>query len=142
LGNFHNTREYVKRGADGCIIDITNDLYPFGTNGFNVNLNIVYSGLSDPHSLTWNDGNLYYAESRKRSIAKSGKEFLRFERGYIRGLLFKNGSLFIGVSTSRHADYGECGNADILHVFTKTLERIKQYTIPAKEIYSIIFPLQ
>lgn len=138
LGRFQGFRDYEGRGDDGCILDITRCFGPFDTReGNESEPNLVCSGLRDPHSLVSYQGELYFAEARRRRVHKGGGILASFQRGYVRGVLLEEEFVWIGVSASRHSpDTMEHAEAERLS--RRSGEVTLRVEFPAREIYGFL----
>ena len=100
-------------------------------------------GLSQPHSiLTARDGYLYLCDSETGNIRQYTMEFTLQRTlnigGYSRGLAWRDGILFVGLSASRNVVEGEHQQAKIVAFDTKTWTEINRIVVPCQEIYDLL----
>jgi hypothetical protein len=67
---------------------------------------VAYEPLNQPHSMVWHEGRMHLCESYTSdvsavSLEKKTKEVLHHEHGFIRGMVFADGSAYVGVSRLR-----------------------------------------
>ncbi|MFZ1009091.1 MAG: DUF4915 domain-containing protein, partial [Candidatus Sulfotelmatobacter sp.] len=103
FGRYSTRRAYDARGLnDGCILDITDHLSPFGSSTTSAPPPRIRTGLADPHSLISHEADLYFTEARRGRVVKDFETLAEFTGTYVRGLLIENGTIFVGCSSSRH----------------------------------------
>jgi len=132
FGDFEGTRGYKNNSATrGFLRSI------HGTK------NPLLDGLSQPHSiLTAQDGYLYLCDSETGNIRQYTMECILQRSlnigGYSRGLAWRNGILFVGLSVSRNTVEGEHQQAKIIAIDTKTWAEIGSIPVPCQEIYDLL----
>ena len=129
FGEFKETRGYKgKTEGSGFVQDlVTGDK--------------LIVGLSQPHSLTPNQGNLVIANSEIMSLAEYDKygELVRDKKldGYTRGICIVNNHIYVGLSCSRNIDPSGIETANILALDRDTWDELGRMEIPSNEIYAI-----
>lgn len=136
FGRFSTYRGYELRGEEGCILDITDRIAPYGSEHPNEAPEVLYSGIADPHSLCSHGGDLYYIESRRSRVMRNGETLVQFEAGYLRGLMVLGESLLIGRSSSRHSFEEGRDGCEIYEVSLRTGDLRDMISVPSKEIYT------
>ncbi len=137
FGVFSHFREYVNRGASGCIWDITDSFGKFGVMDARRTAGSIAAGLADPHSLTSYAGRLYWTESRRSSVICDGEVVFRAAEGYLRGMVFLPDRFLVGCSASRHAPIQQEG-ASIWMVDLETNQVIDKLRLPTREVFSLL----
>ncbi|CDQ11145.1 protein of unknown function [Acidithiobacillus ferrivorans] len=132
FGDFAGTRGYKNHSA---------------TRGFFRSIhgtkNPWLEGLSQPHSiLTAQDGYLYLCDSETGNVRQYTMEFTLQRTlnigGYSRGLAWRDGILFVGLSASRNTVAAEHQQAKIVAFDTKTWAEIDRIAVPCQEIYDLL----
>jgi hypothetical protein len=111
---------------------------------------ILYEPLRQPHSLVWQDGQLYMCESHASefgmvSLERKSKRTLRRLYGFVRGIAFVDGSVFVGISDrQRRGPFLEtllsrfrmpCG---VVELDAKTWVRRRSFPIPGRQVYEML----
>lgn len=101
----------------------------------------LITGLSQPHSLLAIGEKLLLANSEIFEIREYDRHggLLRSKvlDGYTRGVLSRDGILFVGLSRSRNVDAGQLAHAVVVALDAESWEEIGRRSLPVDEIYSI-----
>lgn len=132
FGDFEETRGYKNNSANRGFL---RSIHRTTTS--------LLDGLSQPHSiLTAQDGNLYLCDSETRNIRQYTMEFVLQRSlnisGYPRGLAWRNGILFVGLSVSRNSVENEHQQAKIIAIDTQAWAEIGSISVPCQEIYDLL----
>lgn len=102
---------------------------------------VLIKGLSQPHSLTVNDGRLLIADSESRRIMEFDESGVCVREigidGYPRGIAVRGRNLYVGVSRTRNVDTPGVECAQILALDLESWELRGRVELPADEIYDI-----
>ncbi|MFN3652276.1 MAG: DUF4915 domain-containing protein [Armatimonadota bacterium] len=111
---------------------------------------VKYEPLSQPHSLLWHEGRLYWCESfsSEVSVLPPGgfvKQTLCRLHGFVRGLQFHGGSAFVGISENKikpplfsrlFSRYRvPCG---VVELDAATWKPRRSFQIPGKQVYELL----
>lgn len=130
FGTFTAHREYKNNSANKGII------YDLAT------MQPIITGLSQPHSPYAIGNNLLVANSETNEVIEfneDGKIYRRIKLdGYTRGIYYRNGVLFVGLSRSRNVENTGQASAVVVALDYKSFSEISRISIPSREIYSIV----
>jgi hypothetical protein len=111
---------------------------------------ILFEPLAQPHSLVWRDGQLFCCESHTSELAvvsleKKTKRTLRRMYGFVRGIAFAEGSVYVGLSERRHrGPFLEgllsrfrmtCG---VMELDAKTWAHKRSIPVPGRQVYELM----
>lgn len=99
------------------------------------------TGLSQPHSLLPDGERLLLANSAESEIRAYDRSGALLQRrrldGYTRGLAFRDGVVYVGLSKSRNIDTENMSGAAVVALDAVTWEEIGRIRLPVDEIYAI-----
>jgi hypothetical protein len=105
-------------------------------------IKVHYHSLSQPHSVSIYNGNMYYCNSAEFEV-KRNKATIFKNCGYLRGLAIRNTTMFIGQSETRHLNNVIDGKTNVsldcgIYIFDSVHKVSRFVKLPAKEVYGII----
>lgn len=102
---------------------------------------VVVAGLSQPHSIASHDGDLWVCDSEAHALRRYRDGAVVAEvvlDGYVRGLAFGPGAVFVGLSRSRNDPGGALAQAALVALDPVTLAERARLPLPVDEVYDIV----
>ena len=102
----------------------------------------LITGLSQPHSITPIGNNILVANSETKEIREYNTqgELIKSKNigGYTRGILIRNGIIYIGISCSRNIVDNESSSASLIALNENSWKELGRRSIDSEEIYSVV----
>ena len=138
FGRFERYREYEGRGyADGCILDVTDAIRPFGSSRRTGDERAILEKLADPHSVMSLNGELWFTEAKRRRVMRGSEVVVELSQGYVRGLACDGKSLYVGRSLSRHGSSEPESQCCVVRVAVNSGRILGSVALSAREVYAV-----